>query len=70
MNHPTLGELRPQSVLSRLAARVHSAQALLELAAESPKFASAERLEVVIDTLCDAAVDLGGIVEGLREGAR
>lgn len=77
MNHPTLGELRPHSpqYLSRLAAKTIAAGDLLFVIAEeppgiSPGYGCADRLETVIEMLCDVAVDLCGIVEGLREVGR
>lgn len=74
MNHPTLGELRPiPSKLSQLAAKIIAAGDLLFVIAEeppgiSPDYGRADRLEAVIEMLCDVAVELGDVVAGLREG--
>lgn len=72
MNTPiqgTVPKIRLNTHLRQLAGKAQSAADLLWLAAVTPHAdaVSVERFEVIIDLLCDVAVELGGIVEGLRE---
>lgn len=71
MNHQTTGEIRPtQSRIRNIAGSVITAADALHAISEIQFLdgaATVTRLEAIIEILCDAAVDLGGIVEGLRE---
>lgn len=71
MSTPIRGEIRPtQSRLRQIAGSVITAGDAVHAISEIPLLdgkATVNRLESVIELLCDAAVELGGIVEGLRE---
>lgn len=72
MNTPTKGQVAPEihAAIKPLSTKADAAAALLWMLTD-PDLGQVtpNRLELVIDMLCEVAVDLGGIVEAMRGGA-